>query len=171
MIKTWHKWFVCIFAAVFVSIFFMYDAIFINASSGSSVVTPPIIIADDDIDDDKPDTPTPKPDDDAKEDDTKEEVTIPTYTNAFVCLNDALARFNSAQNYTASFASSANSFGVVQNIKVIAKKQIMIFIWKHLHSVIHLLDKLGMKELHRLMAIKILSILKQKMLIVRLNII
>lgn len=122
MIKTWHKWFVCIFAAVFVSIFFMYDAIFINASSGSSVVTPPIIIADDNIDDDKPDTPTPKPDDDTKEDDNKEEVTIPTYTNAFVCLNDALARFNNAQNYTASFASSANSFGVVQNIKGNRKK-------------------------------------------------
>ena len=72
-----------------------------------------INLKDDDIDDDKPDTPTPKPDDDAKEDDTKEEVTIPTYTNAFVCLNDALARFNNAQNYTASFASSANSIGVV----------------------------------------------------------
>ena len=113
MIKDWHKWFVCIFATVFISIFFMYDAIFINGSTGEVIVTPPVIADDDNKKDDTPTTPTEP----STKDDEKEEYTLPTYSNGFECLNDALQRFNACENYTMSYASSANSFGVVQNIK------------------------------------------------------
>ena len=113
MIKNWHKWFICIFATVFVSVFFMYDAIFINGSTGEVIVTPPVIADDDNKKDDTPTTPTESD----KKDDEKKDDSLPTYTNGFVCLNDAMQKFNSCGKYTMSFASSANSFGVVQNIK------------------------------------------------------
>ena len=113
MIKTWHKWFVCIFATVFVSVFFMYDAIFINGSTSDIIVTPPVIADDENKDYNTSTTPTEP---DIKDDEKKDE-TIPTYTNGFACLYDSLQRFNSCKNYNMVFSSSANSFGVIQNIK------------------------------------------------------
>lgn len=118
MIKTWQKWFVCIFAVLFVSVFFVYDAIFIN--QGSSTTIPPIIAEGDD-ETTTPDTPiieiepsdTPN---DTTDDDKQEEV-IPTYSNGYKCVSDALTRLNNEKYKVWSSYSEGGALGQIQKIK------------------------------------------------------
>lgn len=113
MIKTWHKWFVCIFAVIFISVYLMFDAMFISGSKGVSVDAPTIDAEEEippafgpiEIEDDKP-----------QEEEKPVEV-IPSYTNGYKCLNDAIDRFYSSNRYTYQFASTANSMGIIQNVK------------------------------------------------------
>lgn len=117
MIKNWHKWFVCIFAVIFVSVFFVFDAMFVNA--GKNVYVPPPIIADDEPDvtpSEPEDKPTPTPDD--KDDDQQDqEINLPSYVNGFTCFNDALERTLKLKYYVWDYASSAVSMGVLQTVK------------------------------------------------------
>lgn len=118
MIKNWHKWFICIFAAVFISIFFVYDAVFFNAGADDlEVVPPPIVIEDEELGEDNSSIVTP----DESESDEKLQENIPSYINGYTCLNDAFERFDNCTKYTLSFASSGTSLGIVQNIKGVNK--------------------------------------------------
>lgn len=113
MIKTWHKWFICIFSVLFVSVFFMFDAMFIYGSKNLSVDTPTI-----DAEEEIPPVFAPiEVDDDKSQEEEKPVEVIPAYTNGYKCLNDAIDRFNNSNRYTYQFASSANSMGIIQNLK------------------------------------------------------
>lgn len=109
MIKKWHKWFVCIFAVFFVSIFFVFDAMFFYKGSNSNI--PPIIADDDIISDDEP-----IKDDDNKKDnptDPKPSESIFNYTNGYQCLNDTLTRLDSQRYYKSEFKTSYSTTNII----------------------------------------------------------
>lgn len=110
MIKNWQKWFICIFAVAFVSIYLVFDAMFL---AKDNVELPPPIIAEEE------EPLPPEINGDAEPDEPINEPTtpIPTYTNGYVCLEDALNRFYQSTNYVWRFASSANSLGIIQNLQ------------------------------------------------------
>lgn len=113
MIKTWHKWFVCIFAIFFVSIFFVFDAVFFYKGSNSNINTP--IIADEDIIDEDNNKQPPKEDDNKQEgkEDSEPSQTIPNYTNGFECLNDALTKLDAKKYYTCSFKTTYKTTNII----------------------------------------------------------
>lgn len=117
MIKNWQKWFVCIFAVLFISVFFVYDAMFMNQSSGTTI---PPIIAEEDGTDPTPDAPTieikPTETPNSPSEEKKDEV-IPSYNNGYTCVNDALARLNNEKYKAWSFYSEGSSMGQVQKIQ------------------------------------------------------
>lgn len=114
MIKTWHKWFVCLFAIFFVSIFFVFDATFFYKGNNNS--TPPIIADDDLIIDEDNDKTTTAPKDDSENDDSEKQEpsqNIPNYSNGYDCLIDALARLDAQKYFTCKFKTTYTTTNII----------------------------------------------------------
>ena len=113
MIKNWHKWFVCIFAVLFVSVFFVFDSIFFYKGSDSKINSP--IIADEDIIEEDINKQPTKEDSDNQDDNEylKPSQTIPNYTNGYECLNDALAKLDDQKYYTCAFKTTYKTTNII----------------------------------------------------------
>ena len=113
MIKNWHKWFVCIFAVLFVSVFFVFYSIFFYKGSDSKINSP--IIADEDIIEEDINKQPTKEDSDNQDDNEylKPSQTIPNYTNGYECLNDALAKLDDQKYYTCAFKTTYKTTNII----------------------------------------------------------
>lgn len=118
MIKTWHKWFVIVFAVIFVSIFFVFDALFFNAKTDANFSAP--IVAEEEIVTEK-DTNPPTEDvtdtNNNNNQNSQQPQTIKNYNNGYECLNDAIDRLSKEKYYVYSYASAGTSLGNTQNTK------------------------------------------------------
>lgn len=117
MIKTWHKWFICISAVLFVSVYFVFDAVFFNANSNVELSNP--IVAEEEfqevIDLNQPSENDPN----LSEGETTPPPVenIKNYVNGYECLNDAIGRLLSEKYYVYSYSSAGTALGNTQNTK------------------------------------------------------
>lgn len=114
MLKTWHKWFVCLFAMLFVSVFFMVDARFFSNSSVSSESE---ILEDLEHEMDNEQIVVPPSTDSSENNNQSTVEKIPNYKNAYTCLSDAYARFDNSKYYSYISVMQGTSMGFTQSVK------------------------------------------------------
>lgn len=122
MIKTWHKWFIITFAVMFVSIFFVFDALFFNAKTDANFFVPIVpeeeIVTKEDANPPTEDVADPNNNNNNNNNQNSQQAqTIKNYTNGYECLNDAIDRLLKERYYVYSYASAGTSLGNTQNTK------------------------------------------------------